>query len=358
METARHEPPLDPPPPYVAGVAEIEDAGRTTSEKRTFATSSARHAPLVLSPSEELWYRLNRPVRLPRVPRPPIRRIAAFAISLVPSRIKNSRGVGLVRRYPALTASVLMFAGVGATIAGLQFVEPNFRWEPERYQKWLARRGARATKATLAEIGPSVEIPTVQAQPTQEMVLGYYTFADKGITFNSNREYHEIDLLRTASHECVHGIFHQNNLGQPSSTHADYFLMVDETAAYVLGAFVAGEAWSRRGHDPSILWETLFLKYRRACDPADPESMYTEYLAPGRPGSGDFDQDEWRDVLVHFGSPLQLVDAVYEICYLHTDPTDAAREIAKRFMTTDLQGKDKAILEEFERTRRRWDEGG
>lgn len=60
-------------------------------------------------------------------------------------------------------------------------------------------------------------------------------------------------------------------------------------------------------------------------------------------------------MLIHFG-PLQVVDEVYQMCYLHSDPTEAARAITKRFMRTDLEPRDKPIFEEFERTKLRWNE--
>ncbi len=81
--------------------------------------------------------------------------------------------------------------------------------------------------------------------------------------------------------------------------------------------------------------------------------MFSRYLAPGRVVSGEFDRDEWHATLIHFG-PVELVDAVYKICCLHSDPTDAAKAIAKRFMRINLAPKDKPIFEEFERRRQRW----
>jgi hypothetical protein len=251
----------------------------------------------------------------------------------------------------------LIFAGATASIAGLQFVEPHYRWEPERYQKWLSRRGANAVEATLVEIGPSVEIPAVRAQPIDELYAAWYAYADSAVTFNSQHEYLEFDLINIAAHESVHAIIHQNGLHPYSTTHGDFFAMVDETAASVLGAFIVGDVWSRRGTDGSILTEVLYQSHRRSCDPANPDSRFSRYLAPGRVTSGEFDHDEWHAMLIHYG-PVELVDAVYQICCLHSDPTDAAKAIAKRFMRINLEPRDKPIYEEFERRRQRWGHGG
>ena len=334
--------------------AEAEQSGTSTREKFTFATTTARRVPLEFSASEEIWYRLTRPRCLPRVPRPPVRKIAARAVGLIPDRVKASRAIQLARRHPGFAGWVLIFAGATASIAGLQFVEPHYRWEPERYQKWLEREGTRTIRAALAEIGPSVKIPSIHARPHGEWIAGYYTLATGEITFNSSVEHIPFFLLDTAAHECVHGIFVQNNLTPKHAFDDDYFTLVNEVAASVLGAHITGAVLSRDGRDGSVATEALFRMYRRDCDPAEPDGMYNSYLTPVRIASGDFDRNRWRSALIHFGAPLQLVDGVYDICYLESDPVDAAREISRRYMTRDLAPRDRPILEEFERTRQRW----
>ena len=100
-----------------------------------------------------------------------------------------------------------------------------------------------------------------------------------------------------------------------------------------------------------MLTERLVRDHRSACDPTNPESMYGLHLAPGRRKSGGLDRYQWHSVLIHF-APLELVNAIDQICHEHPLPTAAARVISQRFMTADLQGKDRAILEEFERRKR------
>jgi hypothetical protein len=310
----------------------------------------------VLSPGERLEYRLTAPIPLPRVPRLPIRKMLSCLPKLVPAPLRRSRAGRLARAHPALAAWAAIFAAFGLAAAAQGLVEPHYRWEPERYQRWLARRGALAVKATLGEIGPSARIPSVRAESMGDWIGGTYNPSSFEVTFNSDHQWPDFFLLETAAHECVHAIILQNNLQPPSTTHGDYFLMVNETAASVLGAFITGTTYSRPGVDGSIVTEVLFQFHRSQCDPADPEGEFTAYLTPGRVASGDFDHWTWYAELVHFGAPLPLVDAIYEICYLHSDPTEAARIIAQRFMREDLDPRDQAIFEEFERTRRRWDE--
>ncbi|HSN57358.1 MAG TPA: hypothetical protein VLT32_22005, partial [Candidatus Sulfomarinibacteraceae bacterium] len=190
-----------------------EGLSRSSERPRgTFSTASARTTPIEYTRAERLWFRLESPIRLQRFLRPPLRRILASIRRLIPERVTSSRVGRLVGGHPAFTSWAAIFAAAVLVIVAQGFVEPHFRWEPERYQKWLARRGARAVKASLAEIGPSVTIPSVKARPVWEDISGYYAPETHEITFNSSIEHHPVFLLDTAAHECVHGIFLQNGL--------------------------------------------------------------------------------------------------------------------------------------------------
>ena len=268
--------------------------------------------------------------------------------------MKTTRPVQLIRSHPGVAAWLVIFAALGGVVATHEPAVPSPRLHQARYQKWLEREGTRTIRAALAEIGPSVTIPSIQAQPIRAGILGSYTLGTGEITFNSTIEYHPVQLLDTAAHECVHGIFVQNNLTPEHSFGDDYLSLVDEVAAYVLGAHITGAVLSRDGYDSSIVTEALFRMYRSACDPTNPDSMFNHYLVPGPIPPDDFDRDGWHSVLIHFGAPLQLVDGIYDICYLESDPVDAARKISQRYMTRNLAPRDRPILEEFERTRQRW----
>lgn len=329
---------------------------RSSTASPRVPTTSARRVPIEYSVAERISFRLHQRIRLPRVPRPPLRKMLSSIPRLVPEPVKRSRAALLSRRHPALSCWLAAFTVFGLAGASRLLVEPHYRWEPERYQRWLQRRGERAVKAALGEIGPTARIPSVRARPLTEWIGGTYNPSTFEVTFNSDHPWYDFFLLETASHECVHAIILQNNFQPPTTTHGDYYLMVNETAAAVLGAFITGETWRQPGVDGSIATETLFQFHRSLCDPADPESAFAEYLTPDRVASGDFDHWMWHANLVHFGAPLPLVDAVYDICYMHSDPTEAARAIAQRFMREDLDPRDRPIYEEFERTRRRWAE--
>ncbi len=316
--------------------------------------------PLEFSSSEEIWYRLTRPRRLPRIPRiprPPVRKIAAFAVGLIPKRVKTSRAAQLARLHPGFAAWLLIFAGVGGVVANEWIGPPNRFDNPARFERWIQKKGTAAVQAALAEIGSGMVAPEVKAQPLPTSVAGTYNRQSHTITFSTSSFFPEFDLMDTAAHECVHAIFTKEKLIPPySETHGDFFALVNETTAYVLGAYISGDAWSKQGAD-GRLWSAYMIQfYRNACDPDLPDNWYNKFLAPGRPNSGDFDREEWRSVLIHF-PPLQLVDAVDLICCQNPDPTDAAKAIAKRFMRTDLDPRDRPIFEEFERRRQRWGDG-
>jgi hypothetical protein len=341
-------PPMDP---AEAG-AELMKLCRTIRNERPQETSSARKAP--------------RPSNRPRPPRcglarrylntdfsfPTFLKLWTWVVALFPKRVRRSPVSRLARRYPGLLAWCVVFSCVGVLIAGQGSGIPHPHRNPAKYQKWLQERGAEAVRATLAEIGPGVIVPVVRARPINDWVIGTYNGGDRTVTFNSDYEFDDALMLDVAAHECVHAIFDQEGLAPYSTKHRDYFSVVNETAAYVLGAYIAGDAYSRLGNDGELLTEKLIQEYRHACDPANPASMFNQYLAPGRRNSGDFDRERWHSALIHYG-PLDLVDAVDQICRQRPVPTSAAKAIAHRFMRTDLGGNDRAILEEFDRRRRR-----
>ncbi len=343
---------------------ELRELLRRAHGEGQVRTSSARRDPAAgpppQSPRDTSILRRQLRVRPPRALLwllAGLRGLPGKLLGLVPGRLKRSKGARLVRRYPGLSAWLLMFAAVGLAIGGPSFTTPRLEDEPLRYQRWLERRGTSAVQATLARIGSHVDIDAVRARPREPWIGGVYFLRENAIEFNSEMEYDETRLLKIAAHECVHAIINQHSFQPYSATHGDYYSLVNETAAYVLGAHIAGDVWRRRGHDGHALTGTLIFLHRDTCDPAIPDSLYNRFLAPGRPQSGDFAREFWHGMLIHF-APVELVDAVDEICCRHTDPTDAARAICERFMRPDPPDpRDRRILEEFERRQARWPKG-
>ena len=353
-QRAGASPPLPPQAPAEESMS-FDEYYRRHGGRRLAITSSARRAPEAPRPRPGLTKLLLTPIPLPRLPRLGlglIRRLFARLRRLLPGRVRRSKAARVVRSHPGLSAWLVVFLGAWAVVGAGQLVEPHIRWEPERYGKWLARRGARAVKATLAEIGPGVHVPKVRAMSISESILGLYHYRDSSVTFNAGREYDDLLLFDVTAHECVHAIYHQHDLIPLGTPRDDFFTLVDETTAYVLGAHIAGELWAQRGYDGSLLTEAMFQNYRSACDPANPVSIYARFLDPDRAEPNAVDRGEWHSLLVHFGPPLELVDAIHDISYLNSDPVTACRKIADRFMRKDLDPRDQPILEAFERTKR------
>ncbi len=196
MTSKRHVVLASAAPRTTCGEETVHDGD--TRKRPKFATTTARIVPLEFSAPEEIWHHLTRPRHLPRIPgipRLPVRKIAATAVALIPKRSRHRAQFNLPGTTLGFAGWVLIFAGAAASIAGLQFVEPHYRSEPERYQRWLARRGTRAVDATLAEIGPSINIPSVRAEPFDELYAACYTYSDSAVTFNSEHEFLEFDLM-------------------------------------------------------------------------------------------------------------------------------------------------------------------
>jgi hypothetical protein len=238
-------------------------------------------------------------------------------------------------------------------IAAQETGTPRPDRHPARYRAWLQKRGERAVRASVAEIGLSrLVVPTVRAQPDRDWIAGSFSPWNGTIAFNSKHEFSDAYLLSVAAHESVHALFDQHGLRPNTGRHADFNLLVEETTAEVLGAYIAGDAWSRDGGDGLALTAQLLEDHRRACSPTYPNSVYNKYLAPGRNSSEAYDQERWHSALVHYG-PLQLVNAIDETCRWKTNRVAAARAIARRFLRAELLPADRPIFEEFERTRKR-----
>ncbi len=331
--------------------AQSIEANRAAGAGRRLKTSSARRPQSAPPRTESFRQLLQRPIHLPHIPLPPVPKVLKRLPSPIPGWVKRSRYAQFAGRQPGWSAWLLVFAAVGTLIASRGIVTPHPDSHPIRYERWLEKKGSGTVNAVLVEIGPEIHVPTVRAQPINDMYVAYYTGWDRAVTFNSEYEYFDYELMDVAAHECVHAIFHQQGL-IPKKYDA-YFTMVNETAAEVLGAHIAGDVWSRKGDKGSVLTEVLIQKYRRGCNPANPDSYYSRYLAPGRRESDDFIRERWHSVLIHYG-PLQLVDEIDKICLRKPDPIDAARAIANRFMRTDLMRRDVPILEEFRRRQRQW----
>ncbi len=245
-----------------------------TRKKPKFATTTARKVPLEFSASEEIWYGLTRPRRLPRIPgshASPSSKDRGFRRRADPEASQDIassptcpappwfRGMALDirrcdrldRRPPVRGASLSLGARAVPEVALTARREGSgSNVGPRSDRRWKSR-----------QYGPS---------PFDDLYAACYTYSDSAVTFNSQHEFFEFELMDSAAHESVHAIIHQNGLRPYSTTHDDFFAMVDETAASVLGAHIAGEVWSRSGRDGSILTEVLYQQPPALVRPSQP----------------------------------------------------------------------------------------
>jgi len=142
------------------------------------------------------------------------------------------------------------------------------------------------------------------------------------------------ELLSTVSHECVHAIFDQAQLRTCApDLGIMYRQLIEETAAYVLGAHIAGHVRSRMGGNGRALTEKLVREYRSSCDPMDPESMHQKIAA--RYGTDEeYAPDVELSISIHFGSP-GLIDEIDAMCRKNPEPVEAARAIAATYLRPD-----------------------
>ena len=267
-------------------------------------------------------------------------RVLAIAKRLCRGDVREWRLASSIRRQPGLAAWCFLFVAITIGIRASDRQRVPETVQATRHRVWLEARAAEAVVKTLATIGHGIEIHVVEAKPLEDGVLGHYRSWENAIAVNSNHVFSETELLDVAGHECVHAIFHQAELW-PSSTHPRQYSLLNESAAYVLGAHIAGRVWSRRGFDGEVLTDRLVHEYREACNPTLPTSVHQMIASSYGPGGRSWLAPERELSLTgHFGSPT-TVDEMDRICRLNYDPLDAARAIAERFKGADPENREK-----------------
>ena len=186
----------------------------------------------------------------------------------------------------------------------------------------------------LRVIGHGVTIREIGVRSLEPKVAACYWNGHRRIDISSEICFSKDELLGTVTHECVHAVFDQARLRhyRPSLGWA-YCKLIEETAAYVVGAHIAGAVRTREGGDGRSLTEKLVADYRRSCDPTDPESMHQK-VAASHGTDDECPPDVELSISYHFGSP-ELVDEIDAVCRKNPDPWDAAREIAATYLWLD-----------------------
>jgi len=270
-------------------------------------------------------------------------KVLVTADRLCGGNVREWQLAGVICRQPGLTAWCCIFL---ALMIGIRASDRPPTAEPVQtplQQRWLRERASEAVSRTLAMIGHGVTINVVEAEPLEEDILGYYRPGEQSIAVNSNITFSETGLLDVAGHECVHAIFHQADVW-PHTANRGRYRLLNEAAAYVLGAHIAGRVWSCRGFDGDALTVRLVNDYREACDPSDSTSVHWMIAASyGSDGRTWLSPDVELSLTGHFGSPA-IVDEMDRICRINYDPLDAARAIAERYGRVDQGDEEKTSV--------------
>ena len=234
------------------------------------------------------------------------------------------------RRQSHLLAAVLVAAWVAIVVLPLVSQYGSERAaEKVRTDRVLAR-ATRDVRDVLDLIGHGVAVDEVALDSSDEMFTAGYSRSDRRIAVNPGHGWEDGDLLFAMAHECVHALFHQVGV-LPDGPETRDHVLVEETAAYVLGAHLAGEVITRRGGDGEAFAAKEISDYRARCDQESPENAMRAYLRDVEQRfRGGFDPAVWYQIATHYGSG-ELVDGVSAVYRRHDDPWDAVQEIADTY---------------------------
>ncbi len=256
-------------------------------------------------------------------------------------RLDSSWPVEFHRRQPAVFLWLLVLGFLAVHLQIWNGPPQNPDGLVTEQDRWVEGRAKASVDRMLRVIGGDLSIGRVIARPQGETVLGSYLPGKAEIMFNSEVIMSRSEFELIAAHECVHAIFDREGLDSDYGTRDRAgCMLVEETTAYVLGAHIAGAARTRQGGDGDALTSRLIQRHRDACDWSSPEcrrrKLWDQAVAEGYESI-----DPWYafQIEIHFG-PVELVDAIDQICRDNPDPRVAARVVADRYLRpTEAQAK-------------------
>jgi hypothetical protein len=230
-----------------------------------------------------------------------------------------------------------VFAGCWIRLVGGAPNVDSREYEPPQDVR-LAARAAIDVADILEVIGHGVSIRSIEAPYVRDRWAASYRLSEKKISVDSSLYFTDDQLLTVMGHECAHALFHQldlfDELTEEKFRH-QYF--VEETAATVIGAHLAGRVRSRRGGDGPALIEKRICEEKAACkDYSDTRAIdsrrpFAAYLRH----DGPWVTKAFRTAGFFGGEGL--IDAMDEICRENPDPVVAAKIIAERFHNVDVE---------------------
>jgi len=227
----------------------------------------------------------------------------------------------------AVTGAVVLLA-----IAYTQLPALARRSEARRRTEDLRASVVATVGQVLDEVGHGVSVTSVRAQPLAH-VGATYSGGWRVITVNSALSWRDQDLLQAIGHECTHALFDQAGLSHYSRSLSHQ--IVEESAAEVLGAHLAGRVWSRQGHDGEALTRSLVDSFASSCSGGfmDPRRRLADEIvhSMGR----DVSNEEFQLILSHYGND-RMVREMDRLCRESADPWEAAHRIAAEFRLDSL----------------------
>jgi len=253
------------------------------------------------------------------------------------------RFAGFLRKRPGSALAITLAAALSTQILLGGFQTLAAGGAETEHRAWIHARALSTLEDVLAVIGDDVSISTLEVQSMREGVLGSYLRSTRTVTITDRLTFADNDLLEIMAHEVVHAMFDQKDW------HSYYglrnqasYVLKEETAAYVLGAHIAGLAKTRRRGDGAALAEKLVSDYRSACDPMNPHSVH-RWVSETHNTEASLSADRQMSISVHFGSP-KLVDEIDQICRNNPDPWDAALVIAETYLMPDREEAEKNLI--------------
>ena len=246
--------------------------------------------------------------------------------------LDQSAFAAYIRRKSGFLPWILAFCFLGAHIQVADFVRGEAEFHPTSQDRVVERMAKEAVRRSLQVVGHGATVSSTSVRPMEWIAIAKYSRWDDSIRFAAGRFFDADQMLHTAAHESVHAIFDQANLNPYSSSPVwESRLLVEETTAEVLGAHIAGRVRTRSGGDGDSFTRTLIAEYRRRCSssPQGVRSWLRRFV--DHVGVDKINYDAVNLIAIHYG-PVEMVDAIDQICIENPDPWVAAHVVAERYI--------------------------
>lgn len=245
----------------------------------------------------------------------------------------SSWAVRFERQHTGIAVWILVFGFFALQVQVWEGPPPGPEFVLTEGNRCVEMAARTAVNRSLAVIGHGVKVSEVEVKPIQKHAAAQYSDGSNSVTFSNEYFPSSDQLLHTAAHESVHAIFDQAHLTRWSEDPVwESWLVVEEVAAEVLGAHIAGRVMALRGGDGEALTRRLVREFRIDCDlSASGGWRRLIWILATRVEPERKVPDLLYMTATHHG-PVEMVDEIDRICREHFDPWEAAHVIADRFI--------------------------